>query len=106
MQVLQNLQLRSDFFLSEQVAGLLINVRHFDHEGLCQLQSLYLMKTFMVKTSCICQLLSCYVFARESVALLNCSVTMSLYDIKVAIVMTSNLKLMLDWMWVVQSASS
>ena len=44
------------------------NARCFDHEGLGQLQN-------------ICQLLPCYIFARESIATLICSVAMSLYDI-------------------------
>ena len=44
------------------------NARCFDHEGLGQLQN-------------ICQLLPCYIFARESIANLICSVAMSLYDI-------------------------
>ena len=39
------------------------------------------MKTFVVKTSYNYQLLSCYVFAQESIAPLICSVAMSLYDI-------------------------
>ena len=40
--------------------------------------------TFMVGTSCICQLLSCYVFAQESITpSLIGSVAMSLYDIMI-----------------------
>ena len=48
----------------------LMNVRRFDHEGLCQLQF----------TSYIHQRLSCYVSARKSITPLICSVAMSLYD--------------------------
>ena len=40
-----------------------------------------LPKTFTVVTSYNCQLLSCYVFARELIASLICSIAMSLYDI-------------------------
>ena len=39
------------------------------------------MVTFVVKTSYICLLLSCYVFTRESITPLICPAAMSLYDI-------------------------
>ena len=42
---------------------------------------LQLTKTFVVETSYFTQLLSCYVFTRESITPLICSVAVSLYDI-------------------------
>ena len=94
------------------------NLRRFDHEGLRQLQNilkvfvheglrqlqnilkvfvsyktvLQLTKTFVVERSYIYQLLSCYMFAQESIAPLTYLLhTMSLHDITHTVAGTASL---------------